>query len=131
MDEPIWLDRMIVDVMHYDQLKQHGGIFGLRDENALESAIARPRHRWAYAPESDLFALAAAYGFALATSHAYNDGNKRIAFVAMYTFLGLNGWEIVAPEPMVVQLMVDVAGRACDEEHLAARLREHSELLAG
>lgn len=117
--------------MHYDQLQQHGGLFGIKDENALESALARPRHKWAYEPESDLSALAAAYGYGLANNHAYNDGNKRIAFVAMYTFLGVNGWEIIAPEPQVVQLMLDVASGGCDEERLAAWLRGHVEPFTG
>lgn len=131
MDEPVWLTRLTVDAMHFDQLQQHGGLFGIKDENALESALARPRHRWQYEPGSDLCALAAAYGFGLATNHAYSDGNKRIAFVTMYTFLGVNGWEINAPEPQVVRLMVDVASGACDEEQLATWLRGHVEPLSG
>ena len=117
--------------MHYDQLQQHGGLFGIKDENALESTLARPRNERAYEPESDLCALAAAYGFDLATNRGYSDGNKRIALLAMYTFLGVNGWEIVAAEPAVVQLMLDVAARQCDEDGLAAWLREHTEPLAG
>ena len=131
MDEPVWLGRTTVDAIHHDQLQQHGGLFGIKDENALESALARPRHKWAYEPESDLFALAAAYGYGLASSHAYSDGNKRIAFVAMYTFLGVNGWEIIAPEPQVVQLMRDLASGTCDEKQLATWLREHVEPFTG
>ena len=57
----------------------------MRDENALESALARPRHRWSYNPETSLLDLAASYGCGLATSHGYSDGNQRIAFVAMYS----------------------------------------------
>jgi death-on-curing protein len=131
VDEPIWLDRMTVDAMHYDQLQQHGGRFGIKDENALESALARPRHKCSYEPESDLFALAAAYGYGLARNHGYIDGNKRIAFVTMYTFLGVNGWEIVAPEPQVVQLMRDVASGICEEDQLATWLRAHVEPFTG
>jgi death-on-curing protein len=127
VDEPVWLDRLTVDAMHYDQLQHHGGRFGFKDENALESALARPRHKWTYQPESDLCALAAAYGFGLARNHGYSDGNKRIAFVAMYTFLGVNGLEIIAPEPQVVRLMIDVASGRCDEEQLATWLRAHVE----
>ena len=114
--------------MHYDQLQQHGGPFGIRDENALESALARPRHKRTDEPESDLCALAAAYGYGLANDHGYN---KRIAFVAMYTFLGVNGWEIIAPEPQVVRLMLDVASGSCDEDQLATWLRAHVESLSG
>lgn len=125
MDEPIWLDRLIVDAMHYDQVRTHGGLPGVRDENALESALARPRNRLAYDADADLFTLAAAYGFALATSHVYSDGNKRIAFVTMATFLGVNGWFVRAPEPAVVLLMTDLAAGAVTEEALASWLREH------
>ena len=125
MQEPVWLDRTVCDAIHFDQLRQHGGIPGVRDENALESALARPRNRWVYEPESDLAALAAAYGFGLATNHGFNDGNKRIAFLAMYVFLGLNGWEIEAPEPDVVEIMLALADGRLDEERLADWLRDH------
>lgn len=125
MAEPVWLTRRDCDAIHFDQLRQHGGISGLRDENALESALARPRNRWAYQPDSDLAALAAAYGYGLATNHGYNDGNKRVAFMAMYVFLGLNGWEIEAPEPEVVETILALADRRLDEEQLTAWLREH------
>jgi death-on-curing protein len=131
VDEPVWLTRTTVDAMHYDQLQQHGGRYGIKDENALESALARPRQKLVYEPGSDLCALAAAYGYGLASNHAYSDGNKRIAFVAMYTFLGVNGWEIIATEPQVVQLMLDVASGGGDEEQLATWLREHVERWPG
>jgi death-on-curing protein len=126
MDEPLWLVRLAVDAMQHELLAQHGGLHGVRDENALESALGRPRDKWAYEPDADLATLAAAYGFGLAKNHAYNDGNKRIAFVAMYTFLGLNDLEIEAPEPAVVQLMVSVASGTTSESELATWLREHT-----
>lgn len=126
MDEPVWLNRLMVDAMHFDQLQQHGGLPGIKDENAVEAALARPRHKWAYGTAADLLDLAAAYGFALATTHGYSDGNKRIAFVATYTFLGLNGWDLDVPEPAVVQIMLDVAQSTCDEAQLADWLRARS-----
>ena len=116
--------------MHYDQLQRHGGLFGIKDENALEFALARPHNRWAYDPESDLCTPAAAYGYGLATGHSYNDGNKRVAFVAMYVFLGVNGWEIVATESAVVRLMHEEAAGRCDEAELATWLRAHIEPFA-
>lgn len=126
MEEPVWLRRRDTDAIHFDQLRQHGGSPGVRDENALESALARPRNRWSYQPDSDLAALAAAYGYGLAANHGYQDGNKRVAFMAMYVFLGLNGWEIDAPESEVVQLMLALAGGRLGEAQLAAWLRDHS-----
>ena len=126
MDEPLWLVRLAIDAMQHELLIQHGGLRGVRDENALESAPARPCDKWAYGPDADLPILAAAYGFGLARNHAFNDGNKRIAFAAMYTFLGLNGMEIEAPEPAVVHVMIDVASGTCSEVQLAVWLREHT-----
>ena len=48
MEEPIWLTREVVDILHLEQLAEHGGSPGLRDQNALETALARPRHLFAY-----------------------------------------------------------------------------------
>jgi death-on-curing protein len=123
--EPRWLERAVVDAMYADQLLQHGGRPGVRDENALESALARPRNKWAYDRKVDLAILAAAYGFGLATNHPYTDGNKRIAFLAMYVFLGLNGQELDAAEPEVVAVMRAVADHRCSEGELAEWVRKH------
>jgi death on curing protein len=125
MDEPIWVDRLVVDAVHLDQLREHGGLQGVRDENALESTLARARNRWAYETVADLATLAAAYGFGLATSHPYSDGNKRVAFLTMVVFLGLNGWDFEAPESEVVSTMLAVAAGRCSEPELAEWLRKY------
>lgn len=124
MAEPVWLRRTDCDAIHFDQLRLHGGLPGVRDENALESAIARPRNRWAYASERRLSALAAAYGFGLASNHGYRDGNKRVAFLVMYVFLGLNGWEIEAQEPEVVEIILALADGRLSEDELTAWVEE-------
>jgi len=64
MREPVWVDRLVVEVVHADQVREHGGLAGLRDENALEAALARPRQKWHY-EKSDLATLAAAYAYGL------------------------------------------------------------------
>ncbi len=94
MKEPIWLTKSIVEAIHISQIREHGGQYGIKDINLLESAIARPMSRWAYEQEADIVILAAAYGYGLAKNPCFIDGNKRVAFMAMYTFLGLNGFEI-------------------------------------
>ena len=126
MNSLIWLDRLIVEAIHFDQIRLHGGLPGVRDENALESALARPQNRNFYDSTADLAAIAAAYGYGLVTSHPFVDGNKRAGFLAMYVFLGLNDLEIEAEEPGVVDLMVAVADGRCSEEELAIWLREHT-----
>lgn len=112
--------------MHLDQLREHGGLPGLRDENALESALARPANKWAYGDEPSVFELAAAYGFAIARNHPFSDGNKRTAFMAMYVFLGVNGWEIVAGEPEAVAIVLDLAGGKMNEAALTRWLEQNS-----
>ena len=104
-------------------LLTHGGLPGLRDEGMLESALARPRQRFAYDATTDLSALAAAYGFGLARNHPYVDGNKRVAFVAMAVFLGLNGLEFSAAEDGVVTTTVALASGTLDEDALADWIR--------
>lgn len=121
--EPVWIDRAILDAIHADLLQTHGGLPGVRDENALESALARPRNRWAYGRKVDLATLAASYGFGLARNHPYRDGNKRIAFLAMAVFLGLNGYEIEAPEAEVVTVMVSMAAGRMSEARVAGWVR--------
>jgi death on curing protein len=81
--EPRWADRLVVEAVHFDLIREHGGLPGLRDEHALESALARPRQRHAYEPAADLVELAAGYGHGLAANHPFNDGDERVAFVTM------------------------------------------------
>ncbi len=123
--EPLWVDRIVVDAIHLDMLRTHGGLRGLRDENALESALARPRHRYAYARKVDLPALAASYGYGLARNHPFRDGNKRTAFVVMVVFLELNGRELAASEAEVVTMMLRLSAGELSEAALAVWLRDH------
>lgn len=124
--EPRWLSRMIVDSIHSEQLKEHGGLPGTRDENALESALSRARNKWVYGEERDLAALAAAYGFGIVTSHPYCDGNKRIGFLALVTFLGINGRDFHATDSEVVTEILKLAGGQLSENQLADWIRKHS-----
>ena len=110
--EPRWVSRVVVDAIQTDMLLTHGGMPGLRDENLLESTLARPRQRFTSEPTADVAALAAAYGYGLARNHPYNDGNKRVAFVVMAVFLGLNGHELTASDTDVVTTMVALAAGA-------------------
>jgi death-on-curing protein len=123
VDEPLWLSRPIVEALHADQVREHGGQPGLRDAGLLESALARPQHVWTYEPDADLAALAAEYGFGLARNHAFLDGNKRVAFVATNVFLIMNGLEIEASEPQVVDTMLRVAQGDLDCDAFAAWIR--------
>jgi death on curing protein len=115
--EPSWLTRTVVDAIHTDQLREHGGLLGLRDENGLESALARPQQRWHFDGASDLAAFGAAYAFGIARNHPYNDGYKRVALVAMLTFLATNGFDFEAEDDDVLTTMLALlAGRLTETE---------------
>jgi len=121
--EPRWVDRLVVEAVQFDLIREHGGMPGLRDEHALEAALARPLQRRAYHAAADLAELAAAYGHGLATGHPFHDGNKRIAFVTMAVFLELNGAEFEADEADVVTVMLALAAGEMSEEQLASWVR--------
>jgi death-on-curing protein len=123
--EPTWLSRVVVDAIHSDQIREHGGMPGLRDENVLESALARPQQQWHYAGQVDIAALSAAYAFGLVRNHPYRDGNKRIGFLAMVTFLGINGHAFDASDAEVVAEIVALADGKVDEDELAEWIRQH------
>lgn len=123
MKQPRWVHRLVVDAAHLDQLREHGGLPGVRDENALEAALARPQQKWHYEPDADQAALAAAYAFGLAKAHPFNDGNKRTSFLAAVIFLGLNGKDLDATEAEVVQAMTTLAAGSLSEPDLASWIR--------
>jgi death-on-curing protein len=121
--EPRFLDRLVVEAVQFDLIREHGGMPGLRDEHALEAALARPLQRRAYHADADLAELAAAYAHGLASGHPFHDGNKRIAFVGMAVFLELNGASLEADETEVVTLMLALAAGEMSEEQLASWVR--------
>jgi death-on-curing protein len=123
--EPLWLARAEVDALHDASIRDFGGSFGVRDAGLIESALARPLNLWTYATDSDLAALAAAYGFGFTKNHGYVDGNKRIGFLAMGAFLFINGYLLEASEAEAIIVMLEVAASERNEERLAEWIREH------
>jgi death-on-curing protein len=117
MSEPFWLTRQIIVAIHDEQLAIHGGASGLRDEGMLESALDRPRNRWAY-EQAELAELAAAYAFGIARNHPFVDGNKRNSLLALYTFLGVNGIDFVVAEADAAAMILALAAGEVSEESL-------------
>ena len=121
----VWIDAAVVHAIHEEQLAEHGGSAGLRDEGLLESALARPQHLASYG-EPDVAACAAAYGYGLSRNHPFIDGNKRTAFVAVELFLFLNAYLLEATDADCVLTMLRVAEGSISEEDFAAWIRENS-----
>jgi death-on-curing protein len=116
----------VVDAIHNDLIREHGGLRGTRDENVLESALARPHQKWHYDNATDVPMLAGAYAFGLLKNHPYRDGNKRIGFLAMVTFLGVNGYAFAASDAEVVAEILALADGTSSEEAMVDWIREHS-----
>ncbi len=125
MTEPEFLEPDAVLFVHDQALREYGGVQGLKDEGLLHSAPGRLVNKLAYAePGSlDLFDLAAAYAFGLASNHAFNDANKRTAWACCVLFLKANGVELDAPAAVVVERMPLLAAGQLDEAGFAAWLR--------
>ena len=120
----VWLDAQVMLAVHEEQLAEHGGGSGVRDQGLFESALSRPLNLVAYG-DPDVAALAAAYGFGLARNHPFVDGNKRTAFVAVELFLVLNGWALTADDAGCVLTMLALAAGELSEDGFAQWLRKH------
>lgn len=118
-----WIDRRALDLLHDESIAEHGGASGVRDEGLLESALARPQNLLAYG-DPDVAALAAAYAFGLAKNHAFVDGNKRAAFLAVGMFLAINGWKLVTTQSEATLAVLALAAGEIDEEEFAAWVRD-------
>ncbi len=121
-----WVSRQALLLLHDESLAEHGGAPGLRDEGLFESAMNRPINLAAYGTP-DVADLAASYGIGLAKNHAFVDGNKRAAFLAVGMFLRLNGHRLVATHIDATRTMIAVASGELDESAFATWLREHLE----
>jgi death-on-curing protein len=127
MDDPIWINTDDALTIHSRQLAEHGGRDGTRDPGLLESALARPRQRFAYAdPTPSIPALAASYAFGLARNHPFIDGNKRTAYVVARLFLVLNGYDLTASQEDRYTTMLRLAAGDLTEEQVVAWFEANS-----
>ena len=125
-----FLSRRVVEAIHVEQLQRHGGAQGLRDENALESALGRAQNKVVYS-EPDHADIAAAYVFGLGRNHAFVDGNKRTAIVTAVTFLAINGYMLTSDDGMLYSFTMGIASGEIDESGAAAFFRDHGVALEG
>ena len=120
-----WLTRNAIEIIHDEQISEHGGLQGLKDENALESSLARPQNKNVYG-EDDIHVLAAAYLYGIARNHPFSDGNKRTGFLAAFSFLALNGFLLEMEQADAIAFVLSVAAGEIDEDGAARFLRDFS-----
>jgi death on curing protein len=122
--EPVWLDARDALTIHDRQIAEHGGITGIRDMQLLESALARPKNRWAYGENSPAV-LATAYGYGVARNHPFADGNKRTAWVLARLFLAVNKKRLEFDPVDATRTVIALAAGDLSEEDLASWFRRH------
>jgi death on curing protein len=122
--EPKWVTYDQAVAIHSRQLRRFGGAPGLRDDGLLRSALERPINKWRY-EQAGLPELAAAYAFGLAKNHAFVDGNKRIAFMSMMTFLRKNGVRLMPAQAHATKIILALAAGEVSEESLVRWIRDN------
>lgn len=125
MKEPYWLTREECLALHGMMLSQYGGGEGLRDDNLLESALAKPRQCFAYGKPT-LSDLAASYVFGVVKNHPFIDGNKRTGFMLGAGFLERNGYHFHASEAEAAVRTLALAAGEMTEAAYAAWLKANS-----
>ena len=119
-----WIDPEVVLAIHDQQIAEHGGTSGIRDMGLIDSALARPKNQASYAA-SDVFSLAAEYGYGIARNHGFVDGNKRTAYVVTLLFLVLNGHDVTAPAAERVLVFEKLGKGELEPDEFAGWLRCH------
>ncbi|NJO93150.1 MAG: type II toxin-antitoxin system death-on-curing family toxin [Hydrococcus sp. RM1_1_31] len=134
MIEPCWLDIHDICAIHGEILAESGGAPGILNKGTLESTLNKPRNLYHYGNDVTLYELAASYGYGLVKNHCFVDGNKRIALIAVYTFLSVNGIELTASEVDAAGFFLDLAASLETQEEnmkkLAYWLQDNSELIS-
>jgi death-on-curing protein len=125
MTEIAWILDEVALAVHDEQLAEHGGLSGIRDLGAVQSALARPRNLASYEDCDDLAQLAAAYAYGIAKNHGFADGNKRTALVTADLFLTLNGYELTSSPAENVLTILGIADGSLSEKELAAWIRDN------
>lgn len=116
-------DKFDVLTVHTTLIADSGGIGGLRDEAAFESALAAAENRHLY-EGADAVSCAATYAYHLTQAHAFLDGNKRTGAAITETFLETNGFELVMTNEELVDLFIAIAASQITRDEVEQRLRE-------
>lgn len=116
----VWVRSDVLRNVHSRLIESYGGVQGIRDENALESAIARPQQLEVYGGMESVGHLAGALAWALLRNHPFADGNKRIAFAALNIFLERNGYRLTCSEVEETAMVLRAAASEMTEDEWKA-----------
>jgi death-on-curing protein len=123
MQEPVWIREIEVLALHRRLLAQFGGSDGIRDAGLLDSALARPKNRFAYADAEtppSVSELAAAYAYGICKNRPLVDGNKRMAMAVAMIFSEFNGVKVNATQEDAYLTFLSLAAGSISEEELTS-----------
>lgn len=123
--KPRWIDKRALLLLHEESLATFGGARGMRDDGLLDSALARPCNQYLHEKSVGLAPLAAAYGYGIAKNHAFVDGNKRAAFLAIGLSVAINGKRLHVPQIEAIQTILALAAGELGEDALAQWIKVH------
>jgi death-on-curing protein len=124
--EPRWITFEEVCETNVEQIDRFGGLYGIKDEGLVQSAVHNPIDAYHYGGEDDLLALAVRLGVALARNHGFNDGNKRTGAVSMIAFLAVNGYDLNMPDDTLLGRMIEaVLTNDMTENELADHIADY------
>jgi death-on-curing protein len=121
----VWLSQRVIKAVHEEQLAQHGGGTGIRDEGLLESALARLLNLAGYG-DPDIAELGAMYALGIIKNHPFIDGNKRTGFAALFLFLSFNGMEFDPPEVEATMTILRLAASELADDEFTDWVRMHA-----
>ncbi len=119
----IFPEKLDVLTVHATLIAETGGTGGLRDEALLESALAAANNRHRY-EGADVVSCAATYAYHLTQTHAFWDGNKRVAAAITEAFLETNGFELTMSNDEIVVLFLAIASSELSREDVEQQLRD-------
>lgn len=118
MPPPQWIHTETVLHIHELQIKEHGGLHGVRDMSLLDSALSRPINHFMHDPNLSIPELGAIYATSLSQNHPFNDGNKRISLVVSFVFCELNGFNMMANQEEAASIFLELASGRLPEDNL-------------
>ena len=116
----IFLRSDVLRTVQAQLIQTYGGLPGVRNEDGLEPAVARPKQMHNYTGEERIGAIAASLAWALLRNHPFADGNKRIALAAFVMSAELNEHRLTCSEAEETAMILKAAGSEISEDEWTA-----------
>ena len=116
----IFLTVELVEALQAQMIDRYGGAHGLRDRGLLESAVVRAENTAYYSDNLSVAEAGASLAWGLIKNHPFIDGNKRAGFVALVTFLELNGHRLMCSEDEETAMVLRAAASEITEDEWTA-----------